>query len=313
MRVTNKMLTSSLMGNVNNNLNLMQKYENQLSSKVKVDKISDDPVAAAKILKARSELKSQQQYSSNMLYTGGWLRSIDDALADVSDVFVRARTIAVSGSNGATSVESSKALGVEVNSIIDELVHIANTDYNGSYIFAGGESKVVPFTTVSADGNNVTAVKFITNVTANLEKANLQKVEISKGVTIDLAAGQMTFHTDSSGAADINYAFTTLIDLRDHLMNGNQQEVNDLIAKLDRLNDQVISERAVVGAKSNRVEQAQDRVDSFNMSLNNLISTLGDTDYLETSALLSSQRAVYEASLMVGANIIQPSLLKFLK
>ena len=313
MRVTNKMLTSSLMGNVNNNLNLMQKYENQLSSKVKVDKISDDPVAAAKILKARSELKSQQQYSSNMLYTGGWLRSIDDALADVSDVFVRARTIAVSGSNGATSVESSKALGVEVNSIIDELVHIANTDYNGSYIFAGGESKVVPFTTVSADGNNVTAVKFITNVTANLEKANLQKVEISKGVTIDLAAGQMTFHTDSSGAADINYAFTTLIDLRDHLMNGNQQEVNDLIAKIDRLNDQVISERAVVGAKSNRVEQAQDRVDSFNMSLNNLISTLGDTDYLETSALLSSQRAVYEASLMVGANIIQPSLLKFLK
>jgi len=313
MRVTNKMLTSSLMGNVNNNLNLMQKYENQLSSKVKVDKISDDPVAAAKILKARSELKSQQQYSSNMLYTGGWLRSIDDALADVSDVFVRARTIAVSGSNGATSVESSKALGVEVNSIIDELVHIANTDYNGSYIFAGGESKVVPFTTVSADGNNVTAVKFITNVTANLEKANLQKVEISKGVTIDLAAGQMTFHTDSSGAADINYAFTTLIDLRDHLMNGYQQEVNDLIAKLDRLNDQVISERAVVGAKSNRVEQAQDRVDSFNMSLNNLISTLGDTDYLETSALLSSQRAVYEASLMVGANIIQPSLLKFLK
>lgn len=313
MRVTNKMLTSSLMGNVNNNLNLMQKYENQLSSKVKVDKISDDPVAAAKILKARSELKSQQQYSANMLYTGGWLSSIDDALASVSDVFVRARTIAVYGSNGATSVESCKALGVEVDSIIDELVHIANTDYNGSYIFAGGESKVVPFTTVQADGNNVTAVKFITNDAANLEKANLQKVEISKGVTIDLAAGQMTFHTDSSGATDINYAFTTLIDLRDHLMNGNQQEVNDLIAKIDRLNDQVISERAVVGAKSNRVEQAQDRVDSFNMSLNNIISTLGDTDYLETSALLSSQRAVYEASLMVGANIIQPSLLKFLK
>lgn len=313
MRVTNRMLTSSLMGNVNNNLNLMQKYENQLSSKVKVDKISDDPVAAAKILKARSELKSQQQYSANMLYTGGWLSSIDDALASVSDVFVRARTIAVSGSNGATSVESSKALGAEVDSIIDELVHIANTDYNGSYIFAGGESEVVPFTTVPADGNNVTAVKFIANDAANLEKANLQKVEISKGVTIDLAAGQMTFHTDSSGATDINYAFTTLIDLRDHLMNGNQQEVNDLIAKIDRLNDQVISERAVVGAKSNRVEQAQDRVDSFNMSLNNLISTLGDTDYLETSALLSSQRAVYEASLMVGANIIQPSLLKFLK
>jgi flagellar hook-associated protein 3 FlgL len=57
MRITNKMLTSSLLNNLNNNLAQLQKYENQLSSKVRVDKISDDPVAAAKILKAKSELK----------------------------------------------------------------------------------------------------------------------------------------------------------------------------------------------------------------------------------------------------------------
>lgn len=312
MRVTNRMMVSSLMGNVNNNLNQLQKYENQLSSKVKVDKISDDPVAAAKILKAKSELQSQKQYSANMQYASGWLRSADDALASASDVFQRTRAIAVSGSNGATAIESSKALGIQIDSIIDELVHIANTDYNGSYIFAGGKSDQTPFTTIPANGANITAVEFIADNEAALDETYNQKIEISKGVTIDLAAGRMTFHTSQNGT-DINSAFQTLIRLRDHLLNGNQQAVNDLIADIDRLNDQVINERAVVGAKSNRVDQAQDRVESFNTSLNTLVSNLGDTDYFEAFALYNSQLAVYEASLAVGAKIIQPSLLDFLK
>jgi flagellin-like hook-associated protein FlgL len=37
MRVTTKMLTQSLMNNINNNLGKLQEYENQLSSNVKVD------------------------------------------------------------------------------------------------------------------------------------------------------------------------------------------------------------------------------------------------------------------------------------
>jgi len=302
-----------LLNNVNNNLNQLQKYENQLSSKVKVDKISDDPVAAAKILKAKSELKSQEQYSTNMEYASGWLRSVDDALASVDDVLQRARGIAVRGSNGATSIESSKALGEEVNSIIGEFVHIANTDYNGSYIFAGGGSSTVPFTTIPEDGANITEVNFITSDAATLQETFSQKVEISKGVTIDLSAGQMAFHTDGSGVTDINSTFKTLNELRENLVNGNQQSVNDLIGEIDKLIDNVISERAVAGAKSNRIEQAQGRSESFNNSLNTLVSNLEDTDYAETSALFSSQQAVYEASLTVGAKIIQPSLLDFLK
>lgn len=313
MRITNKMLTSSLLNNVNNNLSQLQKYENQLSSKVKVDKISDDPVAAAKILKAKSELKSQEQYSTNMNYASGWLRSVDDSLASVDDVLQRSRAIAVSGSNGATAIESSKALGEEINSIIGELVHIANTDYNGSYIFAGGGSSTVPFTTVTISGDKVSEVNFITSDTSTLKDTFSQKIEISKGVTIDLSAGQMTFHTGSNGDTDINSAFKTLIKLRDYLVSGDQKAVNDLIGEFDSMIDNVISERAVIGAKSNRIEQAQSRTESFNTSLNTLISNLGDTDYAEASALYSSQRAVYEASLSVGANIIQPSLLDFLK
>jgi flagellar hook-associated protein 3 FlgL len=146
-----------------------------------------------------------------------------------------------------------------------------------------------------------------------LKKTLSQEIEISKGVNIDLSAGQMTFHKNSDGNPEINSAFITLGQLRKSLMDGEQIEAGNLIGKIDSLIDNVISERAVVGAKSNRIEQAKDRAESFNASINTLISILEDTDYAEASALYKTQQAVYEASLTVGANIIQPSLLDFLR
>ena len=231
----------------------------------------------------------------------------------MDDVLQRVRDIAERGSNGATSKESSEALGYELDNIIGEMVHIANTDYNGSYIFAGGGSDTVPYTTIPANGSNITAVNFITNEAETLQETFSQRIEISKGVNIDLSAGQITFHTDNNGDTSINSVFTTLTQLKESLLTGTQEEVGNFIGQIDSLIDNVISERAVVGAKSNRIEQAKSRSESFNTSLNTLISNLGDTDYAEASALYSSQRAVYEASLSVGANIIQPSLLDFLK
>jgi flagellar hook-associated protein 3 FlgL len=310
MRVTTKMLTSSLLNNVNNNLGKLQEYENQLSSNVKVDKASDDPVAAAKILKAKSALKSQDQYSTNMEYASGLLETVDGALASVDDVLLRARTITVSGSTGTTTTDSMQALADEVDGLIGELVQVANTDYNGSYVFAGGETSAAPFTTDNS--SNISTVQFISSADP-LDETYSQKVEIASGVTIDISAGRTTFHTGTDGQDDINSVFQTMIKLRDSLKAGDQAAVSALLKDIDAQTDNVISERAVVGAKSNRIELAQNRAETYNISLTTLISTLGDADYAEASVLYSSQQAVYEASLSVGAKIIQPSLLDFLK
>ena len=313
MRVTTKMLTSALLNNINNNLSKLQEYENQLSSHVKVDKASDNPVAAAKILKAKSALKSQDQYSTNMEYASGLLETVDGALASVDDVLLRARGITVSGSTGTTTTDSMQALADEVDGLIGEMVQVANTDYNGSYVFAGGETSAAPFTTIPESGTNVTEVNFITSDPLLLDETYSQKVEIASGVTIDISAGRTTFHTGTDGQDDINSVFQTMIKLRDSLKAGDQAAVSALLSDIDAQTDNVISERAVVGAKSNRIELAQNRAETYNISLTTLISNLEDADYAEAAALYSSQQAVYEASLLVGAKIIQPSLLDFLR
>ena len=320
MRVTSKMLTRSLLNNVNNSLSKLQVYENQVSSSVRVTKPSDDPIAAAKILEANSALNSQEQYDSNMEMASGWLTTVDGALASVDDILIRARGAASSGSTGTTTEASMQALADEVDGMIAELVGVANTDYAGSFIFGGSNTSATPFEITGQDIDGITAIKFVSDsysVTGSdletlLDETYSQKIAIGSGVTMDISAGRMTFHTDADGSDDINSVFDTLIALRTSLEAGDQDAVGGFLADIDAQTDNVISERSVVGAKLNRIELAKSRAETYTASLITLISNLGDADYAEASALYSSQKAIYEASLSIGANIILPSLLDFL-
>lgn len=314
MRITTKMMTQSLITNVNNNLQKLQEYENQLSSGVKVDKASDDPIAAAKILNAKSELKSQEQYSTNMDYASSYLDTVSDALSSVYDVLESARSTAVSGSTETTSTTSLEALGAQINSLVEEMVQLANTDYNGSYVFGGGATGSAPFTMTQDTDGTVTGVQFISSSynTSDLEETYSQKIEIASGVTMDLAAGETTFHTDDSGNTSLNAMFSTLIQLATDLNNGDTDAVSSAISSIDGLIDNVTNEQAVVGAKANRIEAAQSRATAYTTNLTTLISSLQSTNIAETSTKYSSAQTTYEAALSVGAKIIQPSLLDFL-
>jgi flagellar hook-associated protein 3 FlgL len=77
--------------------------------------------------------------------------------------------------------------------------------------------------------------------------------------------------------------------------------------------DQVLSVRAEVGAKINRLNLTQKKLDSQVLSTKSLISYNEDIDLAEVSIKLKTEENVYRASLAVGARIIQPSLVDFLR
>ena len=243
-----------------------------------------------------------------------WLETADGALAGANDILLRARAITVSGSTGTTSVDSMQALADGVDALILEMVGVANTNYGGRFMFGGGNTGTAPFS-VTGNSSPVSGVQFIKSDynTGSLDATYSQKIEIAAGVTVDISVGRKTFHTDPSGNDSINSVFNTLINLRTGLEQNDQAAVGALLSDIDALTDNLISERAVVGAKGNRIELAQSRGEAYKESLNKVISLWGDTDYAEASALWSSQLAAYQAALAVGAKLIQPSLLDYLR
>lgn len=316
MRVTTKMLTQSLLRNVNVNLQNMETYQQQMASGKRVNRPSDDPIGTAQLLGTKSAIKAQEQYRKNMEDATSWLDTADGALEQANEVLQRVRELAVSGSSSTLPDGSMKALADEVDNLVSELVQVANTDYAGRYMFGGGKTATPPFTITGQDANGrITQIQF---VDAAFDESLLagtyqHKIEIESGVTMDVACGKMTFHTDAAGNEGLNAVFEKMIELRTAMDDGDQTAVGSLIGDFDKLIDNVLSERAVVGAKVNRLESSIARSEAYEEDLTALASKLEDADYAMASIGLSTQQTIYQASLAVGAKIIQPSLIDFLK
>ncbi|MEA2385870.1 MAG: flagellar hook-associated protein 3 FlgL, partial [Thermoleophilaceae bacterium] len=71
--------------------------------------------------------------------------------------------------------------------------------------------------------------------------------------------------------------------------------------------------RATVGATTNRLEAADNRLAEVEESAIKLLSDVEDADMAKTLIDFSMQQNVYQSALHAGANIIQQSLLDFLR
>src|SRR5207248_534034 len=82
---------------------------------------------------------------------------------------------------------------------------------------------------------------------------------------------------------------------------------------LDAAHDGLVSTRAVTGALSNRLDSANSRLSALEETTTKLLSNNEDTDMAQALVDYSQQQAVYQAALKAGAQLIQPSLLDFLR
>ena len=97
------------------------------------------------------------------------------------------------------------------------------------------------------------------------------------------------------------------------LIEANYEEVSQLLGPLDKFIDKALAVRGDIGAKVNRTELILGRIEDDAINLRELQSKLEDADLSETAIRLMNEENVYRASLQVGARIIQPTLLDFLR
>ncbi len=85
------------------------------------------------------------------------------------------------------------------------------------------------------------------------------------------------------------------------------------ISRFDDAIDSNITTRAEIGAKMNRLDLTQSRLEEQEINFESLKSDNEDVDIAETIMNLRMQESVYQASLASGARIMQPTLLDFLR
>jgi flagellar hook-associated protein 3 FlgL len=92
-----------------------------------------------------------------------------------------------------------------------------------------------------------------------------------------------------------------------------QDRFSDMLASLDNYAKIVGSERADLGSRMARLELIDSRLAESEVTYTGLLSDNEDADYMETIMRLRNAESVYQASLQMGAKIIQTSLAEFIR
>jgi len=128
---------------LNTSLNNTQQ---QISTGQRVNKPSDDPVAAARILKLDQELSRVETYQRNVDLADNRLKQEESALESSVDVIQRIRELTVQAGNGSLSANDRRSISSELEERLGQLANIANTrDASGEYIFSGFQGSVKAF------------------------------------------------------------------------------------------------------------------------------------------------------------------------
>ncbi|MNC75573.1 flagellar hook-associated protein FlgL [compost metagenome] len=77
--------------------------------------------------------------------------------------------------------------------------------------------------------------------------------------------------------------------------------------------EKILSARAEIGAKTNRIELMQARLGDLNTNLTDLQAKVEDADYEGLIMQSKIQENIYNASLSVGAKIISATLVDFIR
>ncbi|WP_291328743.1 flagellar hook-associated protein FlgL [Desulfovibrio sp. UCD-KL4C] len=137
MRVSQQMLFKTYVSNMNRSLTDLVESNIQAQTQKKVNKPSDDPVGMARILDHRETLATVEQYRNNIDTATGWLTLSDSTLNQASTIVTRARGIAQQAATGSITAENREQISYEARQLFQQLISLANTEYEGKSIYAG--------------------------------------------------------------------------------------------------------------------------------------------------------------------------------
>ena len=249
-------------------------------------------------------------------------------LTDGSSVISQALTVAeVSG--GSTALElgilgqrDGNISGSDLNPTITSATLISDLDggdgltLNEIGIVNGSASGTVTLSSATTIADVITQINNSSfNVTASINSAgNSLLVTSNSSSTVAIVKNVGTDETaENLGLGGGKNVFTTLFKLRDAL---NDDDTFAILASLENLDSTLASvnnNRAVVGASLRRVDLTDYVLEQDIVNQSQQLSDLEDADIVKSTSDLANLEFALQATLATTAQILQPTLLDFIR
>ena len=289
----------------------MSTLQDQMNSGSKINRPSDDPVIAVKGMGYRVDLDKNEQYQRNINEANSWIDSTDDALDQVGTALIRVKELIVQAANDTNTTEDRQKISVEISQLREQIKDLANTKIGENYIFSGTHTNSPLY-----DSNNIDPT---TGQNANLTAAgvgNSVTVNVFDGISMQInTVGNAYFKDvdDFMGQLEATLSVDATSEQISSALGATFTSNGATIPALDGLNNKVLEMRAEVGAKQNRLELMQNRLEIQEVNITKQLSINEDTDYSQAITDMATTESIHQAALSVGSKIIQQTLVDFIR
>jgi flagellar hook-associated protein 3 FlgL len=267
----------------------------QVSTGQKLNSLSDNPSGAATLVNLRTQSDANTQYLQNITSLTGSLNVADSALSSVVEALTAAQSVGVAGGGATLNDLNRQALAQQIQGIQQQIMGLANTSYNGHYIFSGTATTTRPY---EADSSAASGVAYNGDSSSN-------SVEISQGqaMPVNLPGSQLF----SSATASV---FQSLQDLSNALntngdITGATKEVQNALTY-------VSTQQTFYGNAVDRLNNSQTFLTQEQMQLTKAESATLEADMASAVTDLVHAETVRQALVQAGGKVSQTNLFDYL-
>ncbi|CAH6944794.1 flagellar hook-associated protein FlgL [Vibrio sp. 10N.261.52.A1] len=294
MRVTdsqfNAVMQRSLM---DNNIRLNKVFE-QMSTGLRINHLSDDPIAAVRLEGLKKTVSDNQQYQRNIENVQSQLTRYETNVNTLESLSQQVNELLLQGKNGTLDSESRAGIVLELKSLKTEMLNTLNQANDGSYLFSG--------TDISNPAID-TAPPYTLNPNSDYRETKVGDNQyVPSNLTITDTIGSSAIFTDLDNAiAELELAtggFTTALD---NALNTNQTLHQNLLVSLTD-----------IGSQYNALERLKETSIDMVFFAETVRSELEELDYAEASVELNQGMIALEATQKTFARVAGISLFDLL-
>lgn len=246
-----------------------------------------------------------------------------------NELLVRAKEVASQASNETYSAEMRRQLGAELFQLRDHMVSLANSTYQGRYIYGGAADDQPPYTEATpydepASGEE--AVRYEFQALDGSDMAKEVKLTDDLTLTVTTPANKVfddaIFALERLARAVSGYQTNPVDGQPDGSGTAYQfpddygqqtEDIRNIIDKLDvARKEKIVPERVSVGGRLRRIETGESLLALSKLAGQEALGSLQEADILESATKLTQAQTALEASLNVTSKLLSQTLMNYL-
>lgn len=295
MRITNSILQRTTLAGIQQNLREIKDATDRAVSGTRIRAASDDPGLAGTVLRTDGKLRALEQYQRNIGAARSRLSAEETVLDQVGDLLTRARELAMRESSGNANEMSRSIARAEVDQLLDNAIQLANTRFDGLYLFGGAAADTPP---VDPD----------TGFDADRPPAGQRLAEVGAGqlVHTNHDAAEI-FGDNDNGVIAALRALSAALEANDPGAIGTAGQ--DAVAAFDHIQTLL----GDVGARVIRLDIAEANIEALDTNLQVFRSDLTEVDFEEAITELVGRQTALQAAFVATSRILQTTLTDYLR